>query len=240
MGKKTLVKEIAWEADRPWTFIQMPSSVRAFVNLLLVHEGVLSVHEVERAGAAVRSVMEEFLATQVIRYRHVHEFKKNLSLIATCSNPARLSAQLVEGFRLRIDLDNYSVSEIQEVLERHGVPTDAASSLAPYCRRNMGEASRIWRTYHQLSSSELLSPDDVVDYLGLAAPAGDDGASSRRISADVRRAVWRRDQAQCVECGSRERLEFDHIIPIAKGGSNTERNVQLLCEPCNRKKSDSI
>ncbi len=43
-----------------------------------------------------------------------------------------------------------------------------------------------------------------------------------------------------VECSSRERLEYDHIIPIAKGGSNTARNLQLLCELCNRKKGSSI
>jgi 5-methylcytosine-specific restriction endonuclease McrA len=35
-------------------------------------------------------------------------------------------------------------------------------------------------------------------------------------------------------------LEFDHIIPVAKGGSNAETNVQLLCRRCNGKKSDMI
>ena len=43
-----------------------------------------------------------------------------------------------------------------------------------------------------------------------------------------------------MECGCREKLEYDHIIPFSKGGSNTERNVQLLCESCNRKKHDKI
>jgi hypothetical protein len=60
------------------------------------------------------------------------------------------------------------------------------------------------------------------------------------IPRDVKRAVWRRDRGQCANCGSRERLEFDHIVPIAKGGSNTERNVQLLCEACNRSKGATI
>lgn len=61
-----------------------------------------------------------------------------------------------------------------------------------------------------------------------------------QISEGVRIFVWRRDDGKCVECGSRERLEFDHIIPVSKGGSNTERNIQLLCETCNRSKSDHI
>ena len=60
------------------------------------------------------------------------------------------------------------------------------------------------------------------------------------IPEDVRIYVWRRDGGRCVRCGSQERLEYDHVIPVIKGGSNTERNIQLLCETCNRKKSDSI
>lgn len=62
----------------------------------------------------------------------------------------------------------------------------------------------------------------------------------RFISDDVKEFVWRRDQGKCVKCGSSEKLEFDHIIPFSKGGSNTARNIQLLCEKCNRSKHDNI
>ena len=60
------------------------------------------------------------------------------------------------------------------------------------------------------------------------------------IPESVRHEVWRRDQGCCVECGSKERLEYDHLIPFSKGGSNTARNLRLLCETCNRRKSASI
>jgi hypothetical protein len=60
------------------------------------------------------------------------------------------------------------------------------------------------------------------------------------IPERVRHEVWRRDQGQCVDCGSRERLEFDHIIPVSSGGPNTARNIELRCEPCNRKKAAKI
>jgi ribosomal protein S25 len=65
---------------------------------------------------------------------------------------------------------------------------------------------------------------------------------SRRetITQDVMDKVWNRDGGKCVICGSQEKLEFDHIIPFSKGGANTYRNIQLLCESCNRKKSDKI
>ena len=61
-----------------------------------------------------------------------------------------------------------------------------------------------------------------------------------RIPEEVRHEVWRRDGGKCGRCGSRENLEFDHVIPLAKGGSNTPRNIEMLCEQCNRQKSDDI
>ena len=60
------------------------------------------------------------------------------------------------------------------------------------------------------------------------------------IPEDVRFEVWRRDGGKCVKCGSQKNLEFDHIIPFSKGGSSTARNIQLLCQDCNRHKSDKI
>jgi 5-methylcytosine-specific restriction endonuclease McrA len=60
------------------------------------------------------------------------------------------------------------------------------------------------------------------------------------IPEEVQIFVWNRDGGRCVKCGNQENLEFDHIIPISKGGSNTARNIQLLCETHNREKSNSI
>lgn len=61
-----------------------------------------------------------------------------------------------------------------------------------------------------------------------------------RIPEQVRIEVWRRDEGKCARCGSREKLEYDHIVPVSKGGSNTTRNIELLCEKCNRSKSANI
>lgn len=66
--------------------------------------------------------------------------------------------------------------------------------------------------------------------------------SGRRISIpqDIASAVWNRDGGQCCVCGAKADLEFDHIIPISKGGATTFRNLQILCRSCNLKKSDTI
>ncbi len=65
-------------------------------------------------------------------------------------------------------------------------------------------------------------------------------ARRRAIPDEVRAFVWRRDQGRCVRCGAEEDLQFDHIIPVAKGGGSAMDNIQILCADCNRQKSDSI
>ena len=70
--------------------------------------------------------------------------------------------------------------------------------------------------------------------------AGEKQRERERIPEELRIAVWRRDSGKCARCGSRERLEYDHIVPLVKGGSNTVRNIELLCEKCNREKSANI
>ncbi len=68
----------------------------------------------------------------------------------------------------------------------------------------------------------------------------DDIIKREKIPQEVLDKVWNRDSGKCVNCGSREKIEFDHIIPFSRGGSNTYRNIQILCEKCNREKSNDI
>jgi len=85
--------------------------------------------------------------------------------------------------------------------------------------------------------ARLENLDTVVHYSdGLV----EESSRSRTIPQEVKDKVWNRDGGRCVLCGSNELIEFDHIIPFSKGGSNTYRNIQVLCQSCNRSKSDSI
>lgn len=55
--------------------------------------------------------------------------------------------------------------------------------------------------------------------------------------------VVRRDNYTCQHCGKHlqdNEVEFDHIIPIAKGGSSDEHNIRLTCHDCNADKSDKL
>jgi len=60
------------------------------------------------------------------------------------------------------------------------------------------------------------------------------------ISQAVRQEVYERDGGECVECGSNEQLEYDHILPHSKGGSSRVNNLQLLCKTCNLQKGAKI
>lgn len=55
--------------------------------------------------------------------------------------------------------------------------------------------------------------------------------------AALRRKVLERDNHTCSYCHQRKsQMEVDHIIPIARGGSNDAENLTAACKECNWKK----
>jgi 5-methylcytosine-specific restriction endonuclease McrA len=65
-----------------------------------------------------------------------------------------------------------------------------------------------------------------------------------KFSDAVKRHVWARDEGRCQECGvavvPQVDAEYDHILPWWYGGSGSERNCQVLCAPCNKRKGCSL
>jgi hypothetical protein len=66
-------------------------------------------------------------------------------------------------------------------------------------------------------------------------------ADPTSIPAEVRRAVYERDGAQCtfesangVRCTERRFLEFDHITMVCRGGQPTVDGLRLRCKPHNQ------
>lgn len=63
------------------------------------------------------------------------------------------------------------------------------------------------------------------------------------ISPEIDRRVREAAKHRCGYCLSPQRLvmarlEIEHIIPLAKGGTGEESNLWLACPLCNRHKSD--
>lgn len=68
--------------------------------------------------------------------------------------------------------------------------------------------------------------------------------SQRRcFSMEERSAVYTKSEGHCAICGEfvpYTEFTVDHIIPLAKGGSNDISNLQCACGVCNRIKQDIL
>lgn len=66
------------------------------------------------------------------------------------------------------------------------------------------------------------------------------------MTPKLRKYIIERDNHTCKYCGNSTKkepnllLEVDHIIPLAKGGTTVEENLQTLCWKCNRSKGSKI
>jgi hypothetical protein len=130
-----------------------------------------------------------------------------------------------KNFRVRFD----RIVTITPFEDGIGVQKDGVSSK-PMTFKNVDG----WFYYNFIKNADKIVAKTVEKN------ANSSETRTRKISQSVKDKVWNRDEGKCVECGSKEKLEFDHIIPFSKGGANTYRNIQLLCEKCNREKSNNI
>ncbi len=75
-------------------------------------------------------------------------------------------------------------------------------------------------------------------------PLREDGAAERppaHIWRDIRDRIFKRDDYTCKYCGERgKKLECDHVVPVARGGSHEEDNLVTACFKCNRSKRDKL
>ena len=63
---------------------------------------------------------------------------------------------------------------------------------------------------------------------------------STYLNKEIKKEVLEKYKHTCQKCGSKDRLEIDHIIPVSKGGRDCISNLQILCKTCNVKKGNSL
>lgn len=94
-----------------------------------------------------------------------------------------------------------------------------------------------------------IDPESLVDEPELAGLFSREGVLKRvRPPRWARRAVFFRDHGHCAICGTDltglidplPAKQFDHIVPLDRGGLNDVSNLQLLCQPCNSRKSSKL
>ena len=80
-----------------------------------------------------------------------------------------------------------------------------------------------------------------------APRAARSSSSPRHVPAHVRRAVRKRDKGQCTyvsadghRCEARTRLEYDHEVPLARGGKTCVSNLRLRCRAHNQLEAERL
>jgi 5-methylcytosine-specific restriction protein A len=53
----------------------------------------------------------------------------------------------------------------------------------------------------------------------------------------IKRQILERDGDRCRNCGTSERLQVDHVVPVCEGGEPTLENGQTLCIVCHYDKT---
>lgn len=81
--------------------------------------------------------------------------------------------------------------------------------------------------YHGVPIEWLLT--DIMERFG-------DRKKRKPMSKKVANAILHKYHFKCASCGSGDRLQVDHIVPVSKGGKDHMENLQILCQPCNLKK----
>jgi Holliday junction DNA helicase RuvB len=174
------------------------------------------------------------------------------TVIGTTTRKKRLVHSFLSCFPIDEQLGNYAPEELAIIAVRFakvlniGIDHEAANRIAHSASGTpLGVLNRLRRVrdYAQIKHDGQITVaalDEALQMLTSADEPNESLPGRENIASEVRREVWRRDGGKCVRCGSRENLEYDHIIPVSMGGSNTARNVELLCERCNRSKGATI
>lgn len=91
------------------------------------------------------------------------------------------------------------------------------------------------RAFRRLFAAALAGEPNV--FSPFVRPGGERPSPS--AWARLRAAVFARDDYTCAYCGRRGvRLECDHVLPVARGGSHDPDNLVTACFVCNRSKHD--
>lgn len=62
----------------------------------------------------------------------------------------------------------------------------------------------------------------------------------RNVPDEQRGRIFERDDFTCQNCGAKDSLTIDHIIPVSRGGDNSDENLRVLCLQCQCRKNDRL
>lgn len=166
-----------------------------------------------------------------------------------CARARTLKWQLENPERKRANMARFTEAHRETERERlakyHAEHPEAnRAAVARYVethKEQRKEDHLRWRTANPEKLAEnnrlyaLANPDSIRAKLVrrrakiAAAPANDFTAEQWAAKKDYY-------NNRCAYCMAQEPLQIEHMIPIARGGSNTDDNIVPACGPCNRRK----
>jgi hypothetical protein len=145
-----------------------------------------------------------------------------------------------EGYLLQVLISSGTYGKLRhaQALLSHAIPTGDVAQLLDHAlealitraeKRKIGVGRAANRSLHR--STNRRSPAGVA----------------RHIPAYIRREVWERDRGQCTfvsaagnRCTERRFLEFDHVLPVARGGRATVKGIRLRCRAHNQYEAERV
>jgi len=118
------------------------------------------------------------------------------------------------------------------VLKRHEVVSKNGDLVLLSCGEFSLEERRMIVAACESRISQFIRSRGLTTWAGLL--------ELEPVPESIRYQVLKRDRI-CKLCGAGPEngpLQVDHIVPKSKGGSNDVDNLQILCAPCNRGKSN--
>jgi hypothetical protein len=148
--------------------------------------------------------------------------------VAAFATPARLAPVAPERYALQVTIGKRTHDKLRhaQALLSHSVPS---SEVAEVLDRALDALiARLERRKFAATDRPSSQPRRA-------------SANQRHVPAEVRRAVWQRDDGRCTfkstaghRCEARTRLEFDHVEPVARGGRATVEGMRLRCRAHNQ------
>jgi hypothetical protein len=98
----------------------------------------------------------------------------------------------------------------------------------------MGHQTKTYAELFEKLADMALKKHDPMEKKSFPVPEME--SLTRYIPAKVKTAVWQRDQGRCTYpgCNSSFGLQYEHVIPFAKGGKSSLENLKLLCPAHNQ------
>lgn len=131
--------------------------------------------------------------------------------------------------RIQAEVSQLAISETTEAQTAHS-GSECGVKITPRTS-DVGSAQAGFS--RALSSTSLKSSSHVGSEQAAKPEPTPRPTHTRYIPQAVKHAVWRAAGGKCSCCGSRSNLQFDHIHPVALGGTSAPGNLQLLCGSCN-------